>query len=168
MAGINLTVSWVIYGSLMSKNKFFKLPLGYEGKVLSYYKFQQQVQNELLLIIRSSLPDHLANHALYCVATRNKILLYTDSAIWSSQLRFYHQQMLQSLLASKQGSFEVLQIKIIPSTVEKKGEAVKIPSKENINGLLNQAENQRDVVLKTALLKLARTLNKLSKTDSSD
>ncbi len=147
----------------MSKNNFFKSALSYQGKTLDYYRFQQEVQNELLLIIKSSLPEHLASHALYCVATENKILLYTDSANWSSQLRFYHSQMLQKLSTLRQGRFQVLQIKIIPETVERKEKPIKIPSKENISFILRQANSQPDKVLKTALLKLAGTLNKLSK-----
>ena len=150
----------------MSKSNFFKSPLGYEGKVISYYKFQQAVQNELLLIIKASLPERLARHALYCVASGDTILLYTDSAIWSSQLRFYHQHMLQKLSTSKQGSFVVLKIKIIPSTVEQIERAAKIPSEKNITDILSQGENQKDEALKTALLKLAATLSKLAKSDS--
>ncbi|KAF3977802.1 MAG: DUF721 domain-containing protein [Methylococcales symbiont of Iophon sp. n. MRB-2018] len=148
----------------MAKNNFFKSALAYEGKVFSYYKQQQKIQQNLLNTIKASLPDRLACHALYCVVTEKKILVYTDSAIWSSQLRFYHQQMLEKLLASNQGYFEVLQIKIIPAVVEGENKLSNIiPSKENISLILEQANNQTDASLKNALLKLATTLNKLSK-----
>ncbi|KAF3984572.1 MAG: DUF721 domain-containing protein [Methylococcales symbiont of Hymedesmia sp. n. MRB-2018] len=148
----------------MAKNNFFKSALAYEGKVFSYYKQQQEIQQKLLNIIKASLPDHLACHALYCVVTERKVSVYTDSAIWSSQLRFYHQQMLKKLLTSNQGHFEVLQIKIIPAVVERENKLSNIiPSKENISFILEQANNQTDESLKNALLKLAATLNKLSK-----
>jgi hypothetical protein len=112
------------------------------------------------------LPEQLASHALYCVVSGRKISVYTDSASWSSQLRFYHQQMLQKLSTSKQGQFEVLKIKIIPAEIEQEDNSVNIiPSKENIRMIIEQADNQEDETLKISLLKLAETLRKCSKAE---
>ncbi len=152
----------------MSQKKFFKSALAYEGKILSYYKRQQDIQNGLLNLIKSALPEHLAHHAQYCVVSQKKVLLYTDSANWSSQLRFYHQSMIQKISTSNQGRFEILQIKIIPPIIEQKEQPVPIPSKENITLLLEQANHQQDVTLKTALRNLAGTLERLSQTANQD
>ncbi len=145
------------------KNSFFKSVLGYEGKTLATYKYQLAIQNELLNVVKSALPNHLSSHALYCVATGKKITLYTDSATWSSQLRFYHQSILRALSTSNNRVFEALQIKIIPQSIERKQKKTLMsPSRENIDLILSQAEHQTDKKLKAALLKLGRTFKKLT------
>ncbi len=142
----------------------FKPALDCESKVFTHYKIQIQIQNELLAKIRSTLPDHLACHALYCVVSGKRISLYTDSSAWSSQLRFYHQTMLQGLSTSIRRNFEEIKIKIIPKTIENKTkEENTIPSAINIDLILNHAENQTDKKLKQSLSNLAKTLKKLSK-----
>ena len=147
---------------MSAKNSFFKSALAYEGKILASYKYQLEIQNELLNVIKSTLPSHLSSHALYCVASGKKILLYTDSASWSSQLRFYHQDILQALSSSNTRRFEALQIKIIPQTIERKQKTtLSPPSAENIDLILSQAEHQTDEKLKAALLKLGRMFKKL-------
>ena len=145
------------------KNSFFKSVLGYEGKTFAAYKYQLAVQNELLNTIKSILPSHLSSHALYCVASGKKIIIYTDSATWSSQLRFYHPGILQALSASNNRLFEALQIKIIPQTIERKQKkTLRSPTPENIDLILSQAEHQTDEKLKAALLKLGRTFKKIT------
>lgn len=148
------------------KHSTFKSTLAFDGKVFTLYKYQIETQEKLLKKIRSTLPEHLSEHVLYCVLTNKKISLYTDSAIWSSQLRFYHQTILQSLLKTHRGIIETLQIKIIPQTIKKEIEPhppKQIPSTENINFILGQAEQQSDETLKKSLLKLGETFQKKSK-----
>ena len=144
------------------KYNSFKSSLDYKGKIFTAYKYQLEIQNELLKAVKSALPSHLTPHALYCVASGRKIILYTDSAIWSSQLRFYHQDILQALPASNNRLFETLQIKIIPQSIERKQEkTLRPPSAKNVDLILSQAEHQSDEKLKAALLNLGRTLKKL-------
>ena len=135
--------------------------LGYDKKIFSYYQNRIKTQNELLKTIKSALPSSLSEKVHYCVITENKLSLYTDSALWASQLRFYQQNLLESVLKENQRSFEKLQIKIIPKTSEIKSESnQQLPSKKNIFLILDQAENQQDKKLKNALLKLGNTLRK--------
>ena len=148
---------------MSAKNSFFKSALGYEGKIFATYKYQLEIQNELLKTVKSALPSHLSSHALYCVASGKKIIIYTDSASWSSQLRFYHHDILQALSTPNNRLFEALQIKIIPQTIERKQEKeLNPPSPENIELILSQADHQTDEKLKAALLRLGRTFKKLS------
>lgn len=148
------------------KKSSFKSTLGFEGTILTLYKYQIETQAKLLKKIKTALPDHLSSHALYCVLNNKKLSLYTDSAIWSSQLRFYHQTILQSLLTSHSGVIETLQIKIIPKKTEQAPEQKqekKLPSSENIDFILEQAEHQGDEKLKKALLNLGKTFQRKSK-----
>lgn len=150
----------------MSNINNFKSVLSYEGRILTRYKYQQEIQSEFLSIIKSALPEKLSRQALYCVVSGKQILIYTDSANWSSQLRFYAQDILQALLVSNRGTFESLQIKIIPKTGGGgQAKSINIPSAKNINFILNQAENQADEKLKNALFNLGITLKKISDSD---
>jgi len=147
------------------KYNTFKPALGYHGKIFTLYKYQIETQAKLLKIIQATLPDHLSAHALYCVLSNKKISVYTDSAAWSSQLRFYHRTMLQALLSSQEGVIETLQIKIIPPSIEKEPAQKKtknIPSAKNIDFIFDQAEHQSNEKLKNALLKLGKTFQKKS------
>lgn len=144
------------------KNSFFKPVLSYEKTIIPGYQAQVKIQYELLTIIQSALPEHLCPHALHCVMAERKILLYTDSAIWSSQLRFYHQPILQKLKASDYGIFEEVKIKIIPKeSVREQKKYLPSLSPENVELIFKQAENQVDKVLKKSLLKLGKTLKKI-------
>ncbi len=151
---------------MSDKYNAFKSSLSFESKVFTLYKYQIETQTKLLKKIKKALPDHLSGHALYCVLNNKKLSLYTDSAIWSSQLRFYHQAILQALLATHSGTIETLQIKIIPQTTEKKPEPQRsktLPSAENISFILDQAELQSDENLKKSLQRLGKTFQKKSK-----
>lgn len=145
------------------KKSSFKSALGFEKKVLSAYKHQIRVQSILQRIIKESLPKHLADHVLYCVASEKIITLYTDSSTWSSQLRFYQETILLSLSESNKGNFEELKVKLIPkeNEVQVFKTSVIPPSKESIDNILIQAENQSDDRLKHSLLRLSKTLKKL-------
>lgn len=151
---------------MASKYNAFKSALGYEGKIFTLYKYQIETQAKLLQKIKATLPDNLSEHVLYCVLSNKKLSLYTDSAIWSSQLRFYHQTILQALLKTHSGVIETLQIKIIPQKVEQEPiekSTKQLPSTENINFILEQAEHQDDDKLKNALLRLGKTFQKKAK-----
>jgi len=142
----------------------FKAALGFKGTVLSNYKEQINRQDKLLDVIKHFLPVRLAVHALYCVISERKVSLYTDSAIWSSQLRFYHQTLLKAILASNIGVFESLQIKIIPQVKQvEKQDTKEQPSETSINLILNAAKHQQDDTLKTSLLNLGATFKRKSK-----
>lgn len=148
------------------QNNRFKSALDFEGKVLASYRYKINAHDRLLHTIKSALPENLSKHALYCVISDKKVSLYTDSAVWSSQLRFYHKAILNSIIDSKFGRFELLKIKVIPSAIEQQitqTSKPRTPSAENIANIFNQANNQNNNdALKTALLKLATTFKKLS------
>lgn len=146
------------------KKSFFKSALSYDRNMIANYKYQISIQTKVLQAIKASLPNNLSSHALHCVFSDNKISLYTDSATWSSQLRFYRQAILQAASNSNQGVFETLKIKIIPkiNKLENKNLA-KTPSSENIDYILDQAESQSDEKLQSALLNLGNTLRNKAK-----
>ncbi len=147
----------------MSKINTFKTVDKYSSKILAYYQQKIKQQQHLLTIIKDSLPKLLTEHVLYCTISTNKLIIYTDSAMWSSQLHFYQQTMLNALINTNLIEISLVKIKIIvPSNPEKIQHRLNRPSENNIKLLYQCGESTKDENLKKALLNLSETLNKLS------
>jgi len=108
------------------------------------------------------LPADLAEHIYCCLIKDNKLLVYTDSAAWASQLRFYN----AALLANIASSAATVQIKVMTQQVgyvargaERKA---RLPCAEKIASIRNDSLTIADEPLQAALLKLSATLARLS------
>ncbi|MGR9087706.1 MAG: DciA family protein [Gammaproteobacteria bacterium] len=118
---------------------------------------------EQLRNIRRFLPAPLASHALHCVINKDKLILYTDSPAWGTQLRFYNKEILAAAASGKGNPAKALQIRIL---AEKTGlnavhdAPARKPSMENIALIRNQSQHISDMNLKRALQKLCTTLSK--------
>lgn len=130
------------------------------NRFLAHYLSRLEQQKKGLQRIRDILPPSLARHALHCVIAEKKLLLYTDSAAWGSQLRFYK----NAILAAVDGNTtEILQIRILTeNALPHKIEHGKpnIPSSENIAMIRNHSTTMSDSELKLALQKLCATLSR--------
>ena len=147
----------------MSKINSFKAVNIYNNRILANYQQKIKQQQYLLNIVKTCLPKTLTNHVLYCVISAEKLLIYTDSAAWSSQLRFYQQSMLNALIDTNEVFINAVKIKIIIQNNSVKETPKKnIPSKSNIKLLHHCGKSVNDQKLKQALLNLSQTLNKLS------
>jgi hypothetical protein len=147
----------------MPKKNSFKTIDTYNNRTLAYYQQKIKQQQYLLSTVKSCLPRSLTDHVLYCVISATNLLVYTDSAAWSSQLRFYQQSILSTMINTNTVSIQRVQIKIIiPNNSPKNTFRQNIPSKNNIKLLHYCGESIKDKRLKHALLNLSRTLTKLS------
>ena len=143
----------------------FKQALSHPNRPLANLYAQIEQQKKLLAAIRTNLPKQLADHALHCVITDKKLLLYTDSAAWATQLRFYNRAILKSIDPFIRHRIEILQIRIsepIDSQQEKKKRIAKIPAPDKIAAIRSNAMDDADDPLSRALLKLRSTLERLS------
>ena len=147
----------------MSKINSFKTVDTYNNRILANYQQKIKQQDYLLNSVKAILPQPLTNHVLYCVVSVEKLLIYTDSAAWSSQLRFYQQSILNAVINTNSVSIQTVKIKIItPNNSPKEKFKQSIPSKSNIQLLRHCGESINDKRLKHALLNLSQTLTKLS------
>lgn len=139
----------------------FRTAQSFSNRFLAHCFSRLEQQKQGLERIREVLPPMLAKHALHCVIDEKKLLLYTDSAAWASQLRFYKSEILAAINSK---SATILQIRIL---AEKTGlsanddRKANIPSSENIAMLQNYSGNVSDIELKLALQKLSATLARL-------
>lgn len=157
----------------MKKITSFKAALSFPNRTIAHFYSQIEQQKQVLQCIRTVLPAAAAKHALHCVINGKKLLVYTDTAAWASQLRFYNSAILAAIAPVTRESVSIMQIKIsveTPSIEHRRGAKASlpgrkpnIPSAEKIEFIHNHSLTVSDVQLKQALLRLSATLEKLSK-----
>jgi hypothetical protein len=144
-----------------SKKSVFKSALDFDGRQMAVCLAMIAEQNKLLAIVKTALPIEIAKSVNHCVRSKQRLLLYTESASWASQLRFYHQAILNKLAETEYKNIQGLQVKIQPKTIEQKtGRLLLIPSAKNIRMIQEQVKDQEQDVLSQALLRLSNTLEK--------
>jgi len=139
----------------------------YQNRSLAYFYSQIEQQKQILQRIRAVLPEPLAKHALHCLIRERKLLVYTDSAVWASQLRFYNNIILTSITPTLGKPVEMMQIKIINtptglSLYPKR--TANIPSMATIEIIQSHGLTVSDDQLQRSLLKLSATLKRLADT----
>lgn len=142
----------------------FKLAQSFQNRTLVVFQSRLEQQQSLLRRIRNALLHPLASHVLHCVANEKKLLLYTDSAAWASQLRFLQQDILQAAGNAQAHPFEKLQIRILTNQLSgnpRTERKANLPSTERIMLLNNQANALGDSQLQQALQRLGATLARL-------
>jgi len=143
----------------------FRKSLAFPNRTMVYLQSQIEHQGLILQQIKAVLPDDLAKQTKHCLIKDHKLLVYTDSAIWASQLRFYNSVLLASIQNLVKFPIETMQIKIIsrPSGLsETLTRKAKLPSLEGIDLIRKHGQSISDDKLSTALLKLSTTLKRLA------
>lgn len=131
-----------------------------QNSVLASIGATLELHRRTLKAIQRVLPDFLAAHCQDCVVKPNRLIIYSDSPLFTSQLRFYVPQ-LQTRLASEQGlSFREIQIRnLLQSTSPKiRPTHINIPSPEVAELLRVNAQTDVESELSIALNKLSETL----------
>jgi hypothetical protein len=150
---------------MAKKPTYFKAALSYPNRSIAHFYSQIEQQKLVLQCIHGVLPSAIAQHTLHCVVNGKKLLVYTDTAAWASQLRFYNSVILAAIAPITRESVSIMQIKIAGKILQATppGRKPNIPSAENIDFIRNHSLTVSDEQLKGALLKLSATLAKLSK-----
>ncbi len=138
--------------------------LAYPNRVIDRLCLQINQQSAILGRIRAVLPNDLAGHALHCVLNDKKLVVYTDSANWATQLRFYGTTILAEIGAVTFKSVPEIQVKILNArgmTAIPSNRGVLIPSQHVRDEIRSQSLATTDPQLKQALNKLFSTLDRL-------
>ena len=147
----------------MSVNKTNGPLLLSQNRSIRHLHHQITQQKQVLQTVQSLLPEQLAEHVIHCVLREQKLLIYTHSAVWASQLRFYHSVMLAAV-TSNQKPVTMVQVKIIPQQTNTHAERkAQLPTPERIAQLQHDSSHISDESLRLALLQLGATLERLSK-----
>lgn len=143
----------------------FKTALSFPNRTIAHFYSQIEQQKQVLERILTTLPAVLAEHVLHCVTNDKKLLIYTDTAAWASQLRFYNSTILAAIAPVTRESVSIMQIKVIADLAATNAQPSRkpiIPSAEKIEMIRSHSLIASDDQLKLALLKLSATLTRLS------
>jgi len=143
----------------------FKTSLSFQNRTIAYYYSQIEQQKRVLQCIQAVLPETLAKQAKHCLIKDKRLLIYTDSAVWASQLRFYNSAILAAIPPLTRTSVEIMQVRIIAERTGHNLISVRkanIPSEEKIAIIRNDSLYINDDQLKLALLRLSATLERHS------
>lgn len=126
----------------------------------SYYR-QLDDQGRMLARIRGLLPNDLAEHVICVVADEKKLVIYTNSAAWASQLRFYQQTLLASLSEIDESKTKLFRVRVcsnIPSIQKQAIEQARVPPTERIRMIRDQCDHLQDIELRESLQRLCSTM----------
>jgi len=146
----------------------FKASLSFKNRTMAYFYSQIEQQRRISQCIQAVLPEALAKQVRHCLIRDKKLLIYTDSAAWASQLRFYNSAILAAIESLTRSPVEILQIKIIggqTGLILGPKRKAKLPSVEKIESIRNDSLTVSDDQLRLALLKLSTTLERLAGKD---
>lgn len=141
----------------------FKPSAAFHNRTMAYFYSQIDQQQRLLQRLRSVLPDTLAAQARHCLVRDQKLLVYTDSPVWATQLRFYQGVLLQAATTLLRSPIEQVHIKLISrqtGLVIGVQRQAKIPSMASIMRIRNDSLTVADAELGQALHRLSATLEK--------
>ena len=145
----------------------FKSALDFPARQLALSLAIIAEQKNLLAVVKTALPPEIAENIQHCVRSGNRVLVYTASANWASQIRFFSMEIINKLTVAGQLNIISLQVKITPQLEQQyRRRSASLPSAETISLLTRQAGGVvGDDVLKSALARLANTLEKRLKTN---
>ena len=145
-----------------SKKSFFKSALDFDARQLAVCMEIIAEQKALQTIVKTALPAEIADHVQHCVRSGNRLLIYTETASWGSQIRFFHVSILNKIAESGQKNIISLQVRISPQLIrQQSARTPRLPSTENIGLIRDQIiDHETDDVLTQALSRLTRTLEK--------
>ncbi len=121
-----------------------------------------QENQKILYQLQTLIPETLSNNLISCAKKDDKLLIFTESSVWASQLRFYSPTLLQSLNNQSDILIKQIQIKVLPPISSRNNPPPKhrAPSNTTIKHLKHHATSLIDSELKRSILRLANSLEK--------
>ena len=115
-----------------------------------------QINEHLLLLVRTRLPDPLCNHCVGAVLFNQHLTLFVDSPSWITRLRFLQESLKQDL-APAGISFQQMRVKAYHALRHNKPAPYSPASLSSNNALLmrQNAKSIEDPLLRDALLRLS-------------
>lgn len=142
-----------------SKKPAFKPASAYQIGSLAFCQAIIAEQQRLLDMVKSVLPAEIAAHALHCVASGKRLLIYTASASWASQIRFFQQVILNKLRESGQRNISGLQVKVLPQSAKSKSTRYPVrPAPQTVSAVFAPFDSAGNDELTQALSRLGKTL----------
>lgn len=121
------------------------------------------IHAELLKEIVEILPSSLAEHCRYCVlGEKGRLVIFTDSPVWSSQLRFHTASILSTLRTGGKTEISQIAIRQVPMTSSQWGRqqkgVVKTPHPRSIEAVNSCSRSVEGDELREALSRLGAAM----------
>ena len=148
---------------------YFQTPLTHPNPMLAYFQNRIAEQQSLLQEIQRNLPGYLATQVRHSLLQEGKLLIYTDSAIWASQLRFYSPLILTRVkqLNHPAESVQIKVLTIATGVALNRPRKAKLPSATTIAQIGSDSQLCSDPQLRQSLLKLSATMAKCAEKNQS-
>ena len=131
--------------------------------VLSNLNQRLNNHSDLLRLVQKSLPESLSIHCVGCCLNQPTLVLYSKSAVWISQLRFYKPVLLDSI-NSKAPQYVISEIifRVLVTPYGLTSQHIvnrpNIPSYQTIEEMTESTRHISDEQLRQSFEKLAKTL----------
>ncbi len=148
---------------MRSKYSSFKSAHHVSTRLFSAYQQQIKKHQQIQQLICSVVPKSLATHIQYSLINDESVVIYTDSAIWSSQIRFLQSQILKKLHQTGFNHISILKLKVLNmerSTTQPTDPIY--PDLETIDLITQVADSHQTDRLGEAMQRLSNTLKKKS------
>lgn len=116
-----------------------------------------QEQGRLLSLVRSLLPAPLCDHCLFVRSGSRGLVIYTDSSVWASRLRYLSNDLCLKL-RERGHPFGKINVRILPAERPRQRPAriANSLSAANAELMLSVAQDIQDPDLRAALERLSR------------
>ncbi len=144
----------------------YRPALSFQNQITNKLRQQITQQIRILQAVQAVLPEQLATQVKHCLIKDKELLVYTHSAVWASQLRFYNTMMLAATATLTKETVTTVLIRIITQPVgfvARSERKARLPSPEKIAEFQKDSLSMTDESLRLALLSLGETLERLSK-----
>lgn len=144
--------------------KNFKSALSLQERILAKLKQQLWQQEQLLQRLKEALPENLREFAIYAVLRGQQITLFTHSAAYASQMRFYSKQLQASISQQPELSHIThitVRLSMPLNSVRVQPRKAQLPSAASIKCLRTARTHVTNDPLQQALENLGNTLEKL-------
>lgn len=153
-----------------SKKSAFKPASSYEQRHLTNCMARVEEQRRLLRQVKSAVSPEIAAQIVHALVSGSRLLVYTHSANWASQIRFNDRVILNKLQSSGQQKIIKLQVKLLmaDSIIHSKRHP-RLPSAQTVDSVFSNISANQEDSLAQAMIRLGRLLKKkLDETDSID
>lgn len=91
----------------------FKPILEFHNRTIDKLVTRIEQQQDLLSMVCEVLPEELAKNVSCCVIHNTTLLVYTNTAVWASKLRFYQAAILKVITPVIEKPVTRIQIRLI-------------------------------------------------------
>lgn len=131
--------------------------------VLSKMKQTLDKHQHILTIVKSVIPENLARQCLGCSVNQYQLTIFSHSAVWISQLRFYQSEILNAVNDSQSGfHFSTVKFRVMVTQTGASQATTStrnsVPSDYIIDMIEDSAKHLTDQQLGEKLKRLAQTL----------